>query len=123
MSGSALLLLVLLELKHFLFDFVFQSLYQVRNKGTYGHPGGLLHSGLHVLGTAVALAVVAPPPAIFAAILVGEFVVHYHVDWSKEQIMRRTGGVQDAFFWRMMGLDQFLHQLTYVAIVAILFLR
>ena len=123
MSEAALLLLVALELKHFLFDFVFQSLYQVRNKGTYGHPGGLLHSGLHVLGTAAALALVGAPPGVAAAILAGEFVVHYHVDWGKEQIMRRRGGVQDAFFWRMMGLDQFLHQLTYLAIVAILLLR
>lgn len=122
MSGAALLLLVALEVKHFLFDFVFQSLYQVRNKGTYGHPGGLVHSGLHVLGTAAALALVAPRLGLAVAILVGEFVIHYHVDWGKEQIMRRRGGVQDAFFWRMMGLDQFLHQLTYVAIMAILFL-
>lgn len=123
MSGAALLLLVALEFKHFLFDFVFQSLYQVRNKGTYGHPGGLLHSGLHVLGTAAALVLVGPPPGVAAVILAGEFVVHYHVDWGKEQVMRRRGGMQDAFFWRMMGLDQFLHQLTYVAITAILFLR
>ena len=122
MSGAALLLLTMLEVKHLLFDFVFQSLYHVRNKGTYGHPGGLAHSGLHVLGTSAALALVAPRLSLAVAILAGEFVIHYHVDWGKEQIMRRRDGVQDAFFWRMMGLDQFLHQLTYVAIVAILFL-
>jgi hypothetical protein len=122
MSGAALLLLTMLEVKHLLFDFVFQSLYHVRNKGTYGHPGGLAHSGLHVLGTSAALALVAPRLSLAVAILAGEFVIHYHVDWGKEQIMRRRDGVHDAFFWRMMGLDQFLHQLTYVAIVAILFL-
>lgn len=116
MTGWALLFLILLEVKHFLFDFVFQTPYQIRNKGTYGHPGGLLHSGLHVAGTAAALAVVSPPAGLFAAILVGEFVVHYHVDWGKEQIMRRHGTTGDAFFWRLTGFDQLLHQITYVAI-------
>ena len=123
MTGWALLFLTLLVVKHFLFDFVFQTPYQLANKGTYGHPGGLLHSGLHVAGTAAALAVVSAPAGLFAVILIGEFVVHYHVDWGKEQIMRRHGTTGDAFFWRLTGLDQLLHQLTYVAIAAVLFLQ
>ena len=122
MTGAALLFLVCMEVKHCLFDFVFQTLYQVRNKGTYGHPGGLLHSGLHVLGTAVVLVFFLPPLPMVLIILVGEFVVHYHIDWAKEQIMRRWVTGQGALFWRMMGLDQLLHQLTYIAIAAVLFL-
>jgi hypothetical protein len=121
MTGAALLFLILMEVKHCLFDFVFQTLYQARNKGTYGHRGGLLHSGLHVLGTAVVLIFFLPPLSVAIAILVGEFVVHYHIDWVKEQIMRRWVTGQGVFFWRMMGLDQLLHQLTYIAIAAILF--
>ena len=42
---------VLFEAKHFLCDFVLQSAYQYRNKGIYGHPGGILHAGLHGLGS------------------------------------------------------------------------
>ncbi len=30
---------------HFLVDFVLQTPFQYRNKGTYGHAGGLLHAG------------------------------------------------------------------------------
>ena len=122
MTGAALLFLILMEVKHCLFDFVFQTLYQVRNKGTYGHPGGLLHSGLHVLGTAMVLAFFQPALPTVLIILVGEFVVHYHIDWAKVQVMRRWVTGQGAFFWRMMGLDQLLHQLTYIAIAAVLFL-
>ena len=53
----ALMLAVLVALlfKHFLFDFVFQRPYQFLNKGIYGHPGGILHAGLHAAGTIPAL--------------------------------------------------------------------
>lgn len=39
-------LLFWLFTKHFIVDFPLQAFpYQYQNKGTYGHPGGLLHSG------------------------------------------------------------------------------
>jgi hypothetical protein len=120
-SQSVLLLLLLLQVKHFLFDFVLQTPYQLRNKGTYGHPGGILHSGLHVLGTALVLPVVMPATELWIWVLAGEFLVHYHIDWCKEQITRRWGKGNGPFFWWMIGLDQLLHQFTYLAIAAILF--
>jgi hypothetical protein len=120
-SQSVLLLLLLLQVKHFLFDFVLQTPYQLRNKGTYGHPGGILHSGLHVLGTALVLPVVMPATGLWIWVLAGEFVVHYHIDWCKEQITRRWSKGNGPFFWWMIGLDQLLHQFTYLAIAAILF--
>lgn len=119
MTIWAPILLAMLEVKHFLFDFVFQTPYQLKNKGIYGHPGGVLHSGLHVCGTLVALLAVAAPVLPSAAILVAEFVVHYHLDWAKEQITRRVGSSKAAFFWGMIGLDQLMHHLTYVAIFTV----
>jgi len=56
-----------------------------------------------------------------AAIVVGEFIVHYHVDWSKEQTLRRMKlTTADAWYWRIYGADQLAHQLTYVVIAALL---
>jgi len=121
LSHSAVLLLFLLAVKHFLFDFVLQTSYQVKNKGKFGHPGGILHSGLHAAGTAFILFIMAAPGAILVAIVVAEFLVHYHIDWGKDQITRRFATGQNAFFWQMIGLDQLLHQLTYLAIAAILY--
>jgi hypothetical protein len=120
MFFTLLTLLVLLEIKHFLFDFVFQSPYQLENKGVYGHPGGLLHAGLHAGATAVILAVFAFQPALLLAVVAGEFVVHYHLDWGKEKIRQLAARPDDAFTWRMVGLDQLLHHLTYIAIAAVL---
>lgn len=120
MIPPLLTLLGLLEIKHFLFDFEFQKPYHLRNKGTYGHPGGLLHAGLHAGGTAVILIGFGIQPVLLFAIVLGEFLVHYHLDWGKDQIGRLAARSDDAFFWRLVGFDQLLHHLTYIAIIVIL---
>lgn len=118
---ALLTVLIWLEIKHFIADYPLQTLYQLKNKGTYGHPGGILHSGIHVAGTALAFLLVPPTLALGAAILVGEFLVHYHVDWAKENIIRRMGyTATDRGFWWAIGVDQLIHHLTYVAIGAVL---
>jgi len=117
----ALVGILILLFKHLVFDFFLQTSYQYRNKGIYGHPGGILHAGLHALGTTPVFLWIAPSKALAAAIIVGEFVVHYHIDWTKEQVNRRLKlAADDARFWWTLGVDQFLHDATYIAIVALL---
>ncbi|MBI3436780.1 MAG: DUF3307 domain-containing protein [Proteobacteria bacterium] len=117
----ALTALAILQFKHWICDFVLQTAYQYRNKGIYGHVGGFLHAGIHSLGTLSAFLLIAPSWKIGAAIIATEFVVHYHIDWTKEQITRRKHwSLTDAGYWWTLGADQLLHQLTYIAIVATL---
>jgi ABC-type phosphate transport system permease subunit len=108
--------------KHAVADFYLQTAYQFLNKGTYGHPGGLLHAGIHVALTPLVYLVLAPTTLLLAlSITAGEFLVHYHTDWLKEQINRRKGWtVNDHNFWSLLGTDQLVHGLTYLAIVAAL---
>jgi Protein of unknown function (DUF3307) len=118
-----LLLLVLLVLltKHLVFDFFLQSLSQVRNKRIYGHPGGLLHAAGHAAGTSLAFFIITPPIAVGIAILIAELVVHYHIDWLKEEIGFRLKLQPDQkIFWVAFGIDQWLHHLTYLAIALVL---
>ncbi|MGV1014942.1 MAG: DUF3307 domain-containing protein [Methyloceanibacter sp.] len=125
MPDLALLLLAavaVLMLKHTAADFFLQTPYQYLNKGTYGHPGGLLHSAIHVVLTPLVYLVLAPGSFLVAgAIALGEFLVHYHVDWAKEQVTHRNGLTSDCpGFWYALGTDQLMHGLTYIAIVAVL---
>jgi hypothetical protein len=124
MPDPALLVLAavaVLMVKHAAADFFLQTDYQCQNKGIYGHPGGLIHSGIHVALTPVVYLVMAPSLLMAAAIAVGEFAVHYHVDWAKDQVTRRAGwSPQDRSFWRALGADQLLHGLTYIVIVGVL---
>jgi len=108
--------------KHAVADFYLQTAYQFLNKGTYGHPGGLLHAGIHVALTPLVYLVLAPTTLLLTlSITAGEFLVHYHTDWLKEQINRRKGWtVNDHNFWSLLGTDQLVHGLTYLAIVAAL---
>lgn len=125
MPEIALLVLAaiaVLMLKHTVADFYLQTGYQYANKGSYGHPGGLLHSAIHVALTPFVYLVLAPGSFLLAALIaLGEFVVHYHTDWLKEQLGHRYGWTpRDRAFWLALGTDQLVHGLTYVVIVAAL---
>ena len=117
-TNLALELLALLFLKHFIVDFPLQNSYQYLNKGTYGHPGGLLHSSLHGLSTMLVVWFFAPLASVLMGVI--DAVVHYHVDWAKVKLNKHFGWGPTTHekFWWLLGLDQFLHALTYLAIVA-----
>jgi hypothetical protein len=127
MPKFALLILAavgVLMLKHMLADFYLQTPYQYLNKGRYGHPGGLLHSAIHVALTPLVYLVLAPGSLLVAgALALGEFALHYHIDWAKEQVNAANNLTpQDHRFWCLLGTDQLLHGLTYLGIVAALVL-
>jgi hypothetical protein len=105
--------------KHAVADFFLQTEAIYRQKGTYGAFGGLLHALEHVVLTApVFLLFPGGSAALAVTLLVGEFIVHYHIDWVKEQIVRHYGWkFADRPYWCALGFDQLLHGLTYVAIL------
>jgi hypothetical protein len=114
--------IAVLMLKHTVADFFLQTPYQYLNKGTYGHPGGLVHAGIHVALTPLVYLLLVPSSLLLAgAIALGEFAVHYHVDWLKEQVTHRNGWTtRDPGFWHALGADQLVHGVTYITLVAIL---
>ena len=124
MAGSVqtlIAVLFVLQIKHYICDYPLQTAFQLNNKGTYLHPGGIVHAGLHALFTTTAF-ILAPPTLLLGiGIVGGEFLVHYHIDWVKEQIVRQNGWTtsQNAFWWAI-GVDQLLHYMTYLVIGALL---
>jgi uncharacterized membrane protein YesL len=107
--------------KHFVMDFPLQTQYQCQNKGKFGHPGGLLHSALHVVGTwiVILLALHWLNLTLIEFFLIGlvEFVVHYIIDWTKMNVNNyyKLTPSQDKY-WSLLGLDQYLHSITYILI-------
>jgi Protein of unknown function (DUF3307) len=108
--------------KHAVADFYLQSAYQYLNKGTYGHPGGIEHSAIHVALTPLVYLVIAPASLMLALIIaISEFLLHYHIDWLKEQVTHRNGWTaKDPGFWYALGTDQLVHGLSYLVIVGVL---
>ena len=90
METTILLLLTLLFVKHFVVDFPLQVPYQWMNKGTYGHPGGILHSTYHALATYLILLFFVDVVAA-CYLSLAEGVLHYHIDWAKLPTFPRSG--------------------------------
>lgn len=113
--------LFFLFLKHFIVDFPLQTKFQWSNKGTYGHIGGILHAILHGTGTYIVLICFTTLP-LAAAMFLFDTIVHYHIDWAKMYINKRFNWHPEfnPEFWWLLGLDQFLHYITYLIIVAII---
>ena len=115
---QVLLLLCLLQIKHLLIDWCWQPEYEWKNKGTYGHFGGVSHALKNAIGTAACF-VPFSSMAIVIAVLVADFMAHYHIDFFKMNINRikSWGPLTHNEFWMLTGLDQFCHQLTYLILV------
>ena len=111
--NTVFLLLVALQIKHWYIDFVNQSEEEVRCKGIYGNWTGMKHSIKHGLATAIILLpFVSLPWVVFLAWV--DLITHYHIDWAKMNFGNRD--IHSPEFWNHLGLDQMVHQITYLAI-------
>ena len=117
---QTLLLVAALQVKHFICDGPLQTLAMVKAKGHYGQPLGLLHSFIHAVGTVLVLAGFGFALSIVLLLAVIDFAVHYHVDFAKENVVRRAGWTTtQAYFWWALSADQTAHQLTYLLIAGL----
>ena len=117
---DALLLLGLLTVKHMLADYFLQTGAMLANRGLYLHAGRAAHCAVHVVCTAICFGIMGLPLGLSLVVMAAEFVVHFHIDWAKGKWSDvRQHGPADAGYWRAFGVDQTLHQLTYVAMVLV----
>ena len=118
MTELALLwLLAGFQVKHVLGDYVLQNAYVLNNRRIWGHPGGVIHVAMHAALTLPLLLVAGVHGPLFFAILLGEALFHYHLDWAKDNILHRNDwGPTDRQYWWLAGFDQMLHQLSYLVI-------
>jgi len=117
MNWTLFLLLSLFGIKHFLADFPLQFQYMVQEKGIYGARGGIHHAALHASFTFLILIFFTDNPTYIILLPLLDGVLHYHIDWSKHQLVKNYT-VNDHEFWLYFGLDQTLHYLTYILIIA-----
>ena len=124
-----IVLMTLLLVKHFWLDFWWQPPFMWQNKGTFGHWGGIVHSGLHAIATFFILAAILFLGGVGSVLLlfvlpVIEFVLHYTIDWCKMNLNKKMGWTATTHneFWQLTGFDQLLHQLTYIAIAVAIIL-
>ncbi|MEY8829780.1 DUF3307 domain-containing protein [Sedimentitalea sp. XS_ASV28] len=117
-TSTILLLLCLLQIKHMFADYFLQTPRMLADRAIYFHVGRAQHAAVHALGSAIAFFLVGAPLGFIVAICTAEWLAHFHIDWAKARHGEASGcGPSDAKFWRAAGVDQALHQLTYIAMV------
>jgi uncharacterized protein DUF3307 len=110
----------LMEVKHFLCDFAVRQ-DGIELKAIYFNRTGLIHAGLHALASIPVFLLFTSSAALIAALAAAELLAHYHFDWLKAWInARKRLDYSDRLYWILFGGDQLAHQLTYVAILAVL---
>jgi hypothetical protein len=113
-----LLLLFLLQVKHWFADFKIQTYMQTVKKGVWLDPIGMTHTRDHMLSSLVVLLLFSfmhpIAPLTLLAVVALEGIYHYLVDYTKVRY-----GCKDntkPLFWNQFGLDQMAHQLSYLVI-------
>ncbi len=116
---SILLLLSLLQIKHMFADYFLQTPKMLEGRGTYLHMGRAQHALVHAIGSVICFVILGTPFWFILLVVAAEWVIHFHIDWGKAAYTSAKGhGPTDAGFWRAAGFDQFLHHMTYVAMIA-----
>ena len=119
---DSLLLLLLLQIKHWYADFVLQTYMQTVKKGVWLHPVGISHSLEHTYTSMIALLIgsffLPINPITIIAICLVEGILHYLIDFVK--VKYGSKDTTKPRFWTEFGLDQLAHQTTYLIMVAIL---
>jgi hypothetical protein len=116
------LLVAALQAKHVICDGPLQTLEMVKAKSHYLRAMGLAHAAIHGAGTTILLLLFGfePVTALVASGL--EFLAHYHIDYTKENVVKRFGWTtSDGPFWWALTLDQALHHFTYLVMGYLLF--
>lgn len=118
-TPDVLLLIFLLFTKHLIVDFPLQFPRHYLNKGTYLHLGGIEHAVLHGSGTLLCVIWFVPPETSLW-LCFADTVIHYHVDWAKMKLNKTLGygPTTSEKFWWLLGLDQWLHAITYIGLTA-----
>ena len=116
---EVLILLLLLQIKHYYADFAIQTYQQTVRKGIYRDLVGISHSLDHVWSSIIALLLfsfIHPiSPILLVLLPLIEGIIHYHIDWTKVHF-----GCKDLtkpVFWNQFGMDQLAHQLTYIGMI------
>lgn len=116
----AILLLVLLQLKHFICDYPLQTQFMLGKAGATNWFEPLLaHSAVHALGTFLVFIYFSLPLAILFAIV--DLVLHFIVDRIKASpTMGGRWNPSQPYFWWALGFDQMAHHVINIVFVYLL---
>lgn len=122
MSNTALLLMTLLQFKHFFADYSLQS--RLRGHDTSKLKFFSRHNYIHCRDHALcsmAVTICFADIWLVLALAVAEFAAHYFIDFAKTQIRYHLMiHPNQRAFWHLNAVDQALHTLCYAVMVLVI---
>jgi len=116
--GAVFLMLCLLQIKHMFADYYLQTPKMLSGRSEYLHWGRAQHAGVHVVGSVLVFLIFGAPWSFILIIAALEWIVHFNIDFAKARYSDKRQLIpSQAAFWRAAGLDQCMHNLTYIAMV------
>lgn len=114
METFVLFVLVGLQAKHFVADYLLQSRWMIAGKASFAKPGGYAHVAVHMLGSLLVLVLAGVSAAMIAVLIITEAIAHYMIDYVKARwSVARPSDPARKSYWAAHGADQLMHQLTY----------
>ena len=111
-------MLVWLEAKHYVADYLLQPPWVLKGKASMLRAGGYAHAGIHALGSVPAYLIAGLGLSGIAILVLAEFVIHYAIDFTKCGVSARSRADPNAAsYWALHGADQLAHQLTYAGLI------
>ena len=120
MNIEILVLLLFLQIKHFICDYPLQNAFMLQkaNKEKWVIPL-FVHSLVHSVGTFIVFVYFSLKFAIIFAI--ADLVLHFIVDRIKASPnIGNRWGIDNPYFWWALGLDQMAHHIINILFVYIL---
>ena len=112
--ATVLILIFLLQVKHLILDYI---VVPPEDWKVYFHVGGSIHSGLNAIGTTLCFALVGTEISLLLIVLILDYIAHYNIDFLKQTVHRLWGYTTNARYRFLIGMDQFLHQITYLTLM------
>jgi hypothetical protein len=111
-------MLLCLQVKHFVADYMLQPGWMLTGKGDLSRAGGYAHAAIHACGSLPAFLIAGFGATSVVLLLGAEFVVHYLIDFTKAGLSHRSlAGPETQAYWTLHGADQLMHQMTYAGLI------
>lgn len=124
---ASLYLFFYFQVKHLVVDFFVQGRFpwMWQNKHKLFHLGGWAHAATHAVASFAVLWCASDYTdrwlSLAGSLCLIELFAHFLIDYTKMNIgrWRNWGPTNSPYFWDLLGVDQYLHQLTYLFMVGV----
>lgn len=106
---------ILLNLKHFICEYLIQDEHLFHHKLRYGSINSLRHTLHQAFGTLVAGLIVNFDLILVVGLVLVEAIIHYHSEWAIARFGAKS--YKDKKYWQWFGAQEFINHVTFILLI------